>query len=295
MPAASLAADGELPVADFAALPAVEFPVVSPDGKQVATIVNSQEGPEIAISDFGGNPLQIVARFGFGHFSVDEVDRITDLRWAGSDILFISVADVVANQSSRTNITNDELDTVARNAINTIGNGIRGRRMFVYNMETEVLSPVWRRSEKANIGAATQVLRDFGRVISFLPQAPHEILVELYSPEDRAHSVFRVNLAKNEWSKELQNNYPIDQWIADPTGRVQFGIQLGPETKTIWYSPDGKEKFEAIMDLPVADNESFEPLTANDGTAIVISDHETGYRSLWTYNLETREFGKQIF
>ena len=295
MPAASLAADGELPVADFAALPAVEFPVVSPDGKQVATIVNSQEGPEIAISDFGGNPLQIVARFGFGHFSVDEVDRITDLRWAGSDILFISVADVVANQSSRTNITNDELDTVARNAINTIGNGIRGRRMFVYNMETEVLSPVWRRSEKANIGAATQVLRDFGRVISFLPQAPHEILVELYSPEDRAHSVFRVNLAKNEWSKELQNNYPIDQWIADPTGRVQFGIQLGPETKTIWYSPDGKEKFEAIMDLPVADNESFEPLTANDGTAIVISDHETGYRSLWNYNLETREFGKQIF
>ncbi|MGI9200856.1 MAG: alpha/beta hydrolase family protein [Woeseiaceae bacterium] len=295
VPVLGIAANDELPVADFAALPAVEYPVVSPDGAQIATIINGQEGAEIAISDFGGNPLQSIARFDFGHYDVDEIDRVTDLRWAGSDMLFISVIDVVANQANRTALNNDALDTVARNAVNTIGTGIRGRRMFVYKMETNVLSPVWRKSEKANIGAITPVLRDFGRIISYLPQEPDEILVEMYAPEDRAHSVFRVNIAKNEWNKELQNKYPIDQWIADPAGRIQFGIQRGPDTKTIWYSPGGKEKFKPIMSLPVADNETFEPLTANDGTAIVISDHETGFRSLWTYDLNAGEFGTRLF
>ena len=56
IPSIGFAADTKLPLEDFAALPMIEFPAVSPDGSRVATIINGKDGPEIAVSDFGGNP-----------------------------------------------------------------------------------------------------------------------------------------------------------------------------------------------------------------------------------------------
>ncbi|MFT5022819.1 MAG: hypothetical protein ACI9O3_000413, partial [Colwellia sp.] len=42
---------------EFGHLPIIQEPTVSPDGKHIAGIFNSEDGPSVVMSDFGSNSI----------------------------------------------------------------------------------------------------------------------------------------------------------------------------------------------------------------------------------------------
>jgi len=67
----------QLPVKDFANLPMLTSPTVSPDGKHIATkVLNSDGYYDIAVAKFGSSKLAVIAKL------PNAIDRIDNLVWA---------------------------------------------------------------------------------------------------------------------------------------------------------------------------------------------------------------------
>jgi hypothetical protein len=122
---------------------------------------------------------------------------------------------------------------------------------------------------------------DKDRVISFLPNEPDHILLELFDPLDDARAVFKVDITKNKFEKQFVNRYDVWSWTADDSGHVSLGISIDKDTRSVWYREPGEDKFNLLHESVIFEDETFSPVWVKGGKAIVLSDHELGRQALW--------------
>ena len=70
----------------FAHLPMVQYARVSPDGKHIAAVLNSAEGPSLVVSKFADTELSTIAQL------TKNKDRIDNLYWVNNNRVLISAS-----------------------------------------------------------------------------------------------------------------------------------------------------------------------------------------------------------
>ena len=255
----------ELPYTSFGHLPIVDEPEISPDGKHVALIVNSDEGPSVNVAEFGSREMTPVARLKFG------VDRIDWIEWANDERLLIASSESML----------------------WFGDRIRVARLFSVDRDGGNLQHIRRRTVKEP--SQWTVNLDTTQVIDWLVDDPRHILMQLYDELDEAWSVFKVNIYENDFEKLFVNSYDVRAWATDGRGNVVFGAGYENDMITTWYRPDSESKWQKLYERQAFVDEYMDPIIVNGDKAIVFSDHELGRDAIWRYDISTGEYEELLF
>lgn len=253
----------------FANLPMVEQPRVSPDGKQIATLYNSADGPAVAVAPFASMDFSIVAKLKKNR------DRLDFIRWSGNRFLIIgtSFPEFAAGQYFRV------------------------QRLYSVDLQENTSQLLTSRAFKRYRWYEYQTFR----LLSALRDDETHALVSTFDERDNAMAVFRVDLRNSDFEKVQANREEIDYWYADTKGVVRVGVQVEKEgsntLKHIWYRDKAEGELKKIHTQILGQDDTFNILgLANDGTKVyVLSDRETRFESLWLYNVVNGEFEKKIF
>lgn len=259
------AAAQQLPASTFGQLPMIEQPNISPGGQYVASILNSEDGPTIVVSDFGAADLDAIVRLKYGR------DRIDWIRWASDDRLLISVSE----------------------PINIAGEKYRVSRLYQVGRDGKDMKQI-RRKPTRDVPWWIN-LRSTNRIVSMLPDEPDHILMQLYDERDKGDAVFKVDLNRNRFDKLFINEYDVSAWYANRKGEVVLGWQVEEEQVTTWYLPEGKDKWEPLRTQRYFEDETFSVVNIEGDIAHVITDYETGRQALWKFNITTGEYEEMVF
>lgn len=263
----------ELPFSSFGHLPAIEQPRVSPDGKYVAAILNSEQGPTIVVAEFGSTDIGAIARLRYG------VDRIEWITWANNDTILISASEQGPQRTG-----------------NFVFRGkYRTSRLYQISRGGGDLKEI--RRKVSNVTLAWTQWLDTDTIISMLPDDPDHILLQLYDENDSANVVFKVDIKKNKFEKMFRNSYDVSRWIADRKGNVLFGLEYNQNTNeaTIWYRPDNGKKWEPLHTRKAYEDNSFSPVYVDEKKAIVITDYELGREAVWQYDIASGTYEEVLF
>jgi hypothetical protein len=241
----------ELPVESFGHMPVIEQPSVSPNGQFVAAVLNTGDTPAVVIGPFGSTDLTRILQLQY------EDDRIEWIEWANDEKILISASFSTLINSNRHRLN----------------------RLYAVNRDGSDLQQIFRKSVKGVTRDSYYVDKD--RVISFLPNEPDHILLELFDPLDDARAVFKVDITKNKFEKQFVNRYDVYSWTADDSGHVSLGISIDKDTRSVWYREPGEDKFNLLHESVIFEDETFSPVWVKGGKAIVLGDHELGRQALW--------------
>lgn len=255
----------ELPVESFGHMPVIEQPSVSPNGQFVAAVLNTGETPAVVVGPFGSTDITIILQLQYAD------DRIERIEWANDEQILIAASFSTVLNSNR----------------------FRLSRLYVVNRDGAGLAQISRKSDKGVTRDSYYADKD--RVISYLPDEPNHILLELYDPADKAISVFKVDITTNKFEKQFVNKYDVSSWTADDSGFVALGVGYDKDTRSIWYRERGQDDFELLHTQVIYEGETFWPVSIENGKAIVISDHELGRQALWQYDIRSGEFEKLLY
>jgi dipeptidyl aminopeptidase/acylaminoacyl peptidase len=254
-----------LPVASFARMPAVDSPVLSPDGTFIATVLYPEDVAAVAVSPFASHDLTTILKLEKAD------DRIEWIRWANDERLLIS-----ASFSAK-----------------LYGDRIRVNRLYAVNRDGSKLEELRRRTSHEVDDVEVSFATD--RILSILRNDPEHVLLEVYDERDRAPAVFKVNIYKNEFDKQFINSYEVNSWLADPDGNVVLGIGWDEEIRTLWYRPPGSENWEKLHEREMFVGETFDPVAIAGNKAWVLTDYELGRTALWQFDIQRGEFDEVLF
>ncbi len=255
----------ELPYQHFGHLPMIEQPSVSPDGTLVAVIVNGEDGPTVNVAPFGTKDLKPILKLEYAS------DRIEWIEWANDERLLIA--------ASSSDLFMGERFRVSR--LYSIGSNGKGLKEI--RKKKTAKSPWWVNT------------LDTTRVVSWLPDEPRHILLQLYDEFDEAFAVFKVDIYKNRFEKLFNNKYDVSSWYGNGDGEVVLGLGRDEEMITFWYQPDPDEDWQVLSEREAFASSTFDPVLIQGDTAYVISDHEVGRQALWLYDTKKGEYLEMLF
>lgn len=255
----------EIPYEHFGRLPMVEMPTVSPDGRYVAVIVNSESGPTINVASFGSRELTPIIQLKYGS------DRIDWISWANDDRLLISAS-------------GSEL---------WMGDRIRVPRLFSIGRDGQDLQEIRRKTVREPAWWVKYI--DTTRILSLLPEEPEYILMELYDELDEASAVFRVNIYENRFDKLFINDYGVNSWYADSEGEVVLGLARDDDTITLWYREGRQGEWEKLHTRTLFESETFAPFLIKKDKVLVVSDYKLGREAIWEFDIGSGVFERLIY
>lgn len=261
----------ELPYTSFGQLPVIEQPRVSPDGRNVVSILNGPEGPTLVVSPFGSSDLNAIVRLKHREHRIDWI------RWANNERILISVSESSGQGTEKYRVP--RLYQVGLD-----GKGMKQVRRRPNAKEMERLAE-WQKKLPTNI------------IISMLPEEPDHILMQVWDEWDNAYAVYKVEFAKNKFKKQFANTYDVDRWRADNRGNIVYGSQFNVNTQEIvfWHRPVEEKKWRKLHSREVYGGPSFWPAEIDGTKAIVFSDRELGREAAWQYDIVTGEYEKLLF
>ena len=255
----------EIPVESFGHLPVIEQPTVSMDGKYVAAVLNTEESPIVVVGEFGSTNVQAILQLE----AID--DRIEWIQWANEDRLLVA-----ASFSSYFG-----------------GERYRFNRLYAVDRDGKNLLPLINRPKRETRPFDWAV--DTDRLLSILPDDRQHILLQAYDSLDLGYSVFKVDIYDNKFEKQFINNFGVQSWFADASGRVRLGIGYEEDVRHTWYFNSETEEWEKLHSRKMFEGETFDAIAIEGDKAIVASDHELGRNALWQYDIRSGEFEKLLF
>lgn len=269
----------QLPVSSWLGLPAIKWPIISPDGKHIAALLLDKKSGtyKVGVTTFGGTQFDIVAKL------QRDIDHISNLSWANNERLLIA--------SSYPRYVG--------------GSNYRVPRLYAVNIDgsdsKELFHYAFRDSNDSYLPEAD--------VVSMLRNDPKHILVQWIDDRDRAPAVYKLNVYDSSFEKQFTNDHHISAWYSNDAGEVILGVQQhvtpwkhdkgNDEKYTFWYRTSSDQPWKPIKTVDFSKNQaSFDVITpaTQDGKSLyVFSNRDRGYTTLYKYDIETGKYSEPIF
>ncbi|MDV6315181.1 S9 family peptidase [Idiomarina sp. HP20-50] len=265
----SSAVDNTTDVKQFAHLPMVQQPSVSPDGKHIAVMVSNGDTYDVAVTPFGKQDLITVATLKEGEA------RIEWIEWINNERLLISSSFVE----------------------NIAGKNFKIGRLYAVNRDGSNFIEIKRRAQKDDSLAR---FRDNDNVLSYLDDDPRHIILQGYNQRESYPVPYKVNVYDNTFEKLLVNRYEVSSWYTDSKGQVVLGLAYddrNPLLRTFWYLEKNSSEWKKLKSFEVTKEAYFNPVgfDSERQLAYVLSAHKIGRVSLYTFNIKTGKYVDLIY
>jgi dipeptidyl aminopeptidase/acylaminoacyl peptidase len=249
----------KIPVEEFARLPFMHNPKLSPDGTKILTQLNLKGKEKLGILslfDAAVKPTIIPQT---------EKQAIRGYRWLTDKKILISIAF----------------------KLGTIGNEFWVSRLVTYELDS---------GNYQFVGSKSKAI--VGDDVLFVAEDASFLLLAVQKTVYDYPAVLRVDLITGVSTQVVKPKDDIWDWYADFNGIVRFGIRhSGSGTKVFYrsaetddFKPISSQKFED----DTADYDRFTVLTGQDA-GLVMSNVKTGRWGLYAYDPKYGEVGKAIY
>jgi dienelactone hydrolase len=252
----------ERPLADFARVPALQGPELSPSGRQVAALTIQQDQLGIQIFNIDGTGKSVFLTAGDGD--------VFDLTWVNDEWLIAMVG-------------HDTRDWT-QYAVKLVAFRSDGTKMhFVERKDVGVISPrvVW----TANDGSP--------RILMSSAQS-------LFSTDKGYWSdVYMVDLAKNSFDKVVYSKEGVRTWYADGKGvvRVGIGMEQGGKRQRLMYRNAESDGFKEVASASTNGKEELlvpKVFLPEAGKAATFSNRN-GFDALYVLDLAEMKTGSLLY
>jgi dipeptidyl aminopeptidase/acylaminoacyl peptidase len=250
----------KVPIEQFAALPVIDSPQLSPDGTKVAAMVAVNGKLSLVISDlFNKAPPKVLPP--------GKVD-INWWRWVNDDWLVVGVGD-------QDKIYNEDVYVT---------------RIVGVKSDMSRVVPIGFKQTGLDADDLLWVAKDGSTKIITSKQTGY------FSDEDWYPSVWEADVATGEMRRILKSEPNIVEWDADSDGNIRLGyLQSGDGPAGVLYRPNGTGKFTKILLKKAPDSSIPIPqVYRRDGSAIAIAD-DGGRNEVYELNLPSFTLGKKLF
>ena len=252
-------------IKDFAALPLMERPALSPDGLHIASRVAVNGEQLLVIADVHEGPNRIRS------LALDDND-LNWWQWVNNDWL-------IAGIGAESNM--------------------QGMPWYISRVAS-----VKRDGSKINVLAKSAAAQNADDVIWIARDGTSRVLLSyqtsiFYNDAGFWPKVDEVDVSTGKMRSVVAPRQHVRNWYADATGAVRMGVGYNDSTRTgkLLYRPDGRANFRVVDRADRRRDESLVvPLlfTADPGKAIASDDRE-GTDALYELDLATLELGRKIF
>lgn len=251
------AAAATIPTADFAALPFLRRPLLSPDGRRIVarTTVDGKERLVILDADRPERKPQVI---------VLGKAEIAALRWAGNHRLLLTVQ---STQEFPGQLKIPFLRLIAIETANGASRVVDTRSRGIYAGDVLYTEP-----------------------------AGNWALVASQDHAFALPSVKRVDLATGESRLVEKARDGVWDWYADDEGVVRAGIAYEGRRWTVWYRDSAGEKLRRIRGkVPKNDDSSVDRFVFRGDNSWVVTNERTGRFGLYKYDVKSGTVGEAIF
>lgn len=254
----------ERPVADFAHLPMIEAPSISPNGKLVVAMASIAGKQELVIIKADGGGLQ-------ARLPVKDVD-VRYVRWVNDEWLIATVGVEIPA---------------------TGGMGL-GTRLIAFRTDgSDAHFLIDRRDGGAGFSMADVlwVARDGSPRILLASQTSFYLSDEGFWP-----NVSMVDVATNTFSKLVWPREGVQDWYADRDGNVRLGIGIekdGLRYRAL-YRASNKDNFDEFANVRRTEELIVPDVILADGSAIAFSTR-SGTNAAYKLDLKTMQVGEKLF
>jgi acetyl esterase/lipase len=266
-PAATLAAGSRAvrPAEDFAALPAMEGPLLSPGGRLVAGKVDVKGEQFLAISALDGEAPPRVAG------TAGEVD-INWWRWVNDEWLVVGVGAL------------DEID----------GNELYIRRVIGLRADAGKMVPLAFREAAQGADDVIWIAGDGSPRIRLALQKSAYLNDPGFWPE-----VIEVDVSTGRFKRVLRSQEGVTSWYADGSGTVRVGVGESDEGRSsrLLYRKTDEDRFKTLDRAKARKGEKLllpSLFLAEPGQALAIDDKD-GFDAVYKLDLESLTLGDRLF
>jgi dipeptidyl aminopeptidase/acylaminoacyl peptidase len=268
-PSAEIGADGRIPAAAFFRRPLISHVALSPDGQHIAGVTSRDGRETVMVREAAGGKPRALAKL--DRRSGLESWTIRRLGWASDDDILTAIE-----------MPNPNVEVVQA----------RMSRLMVLPREgsrPRYLGARWPYDEYV------QMQDD---VVSWLPEDPDHVLLNLQLRGDRGKGVRLVNVSKGTFVSLVPAHEGISSWAADHRGDVRAGWGVEAESTDAVLS--GRVGADDAFDEIARFDPFEEPGLAFAGfgerpETLYVYGGETGRRAVYSYDLAARKLGPLVF
>ena len=256
----------ELPVESFSQLPSYIRPNLSPSGNKIAFIRNYQS-PEIALLTtvdlLTGKKQHIIK-------SDNEERKIRWFTWVNEKTLLVSI--VFAAKRYQTDTTET--------------------RLLAIDIDADV--PVQRQVVRTKRGMYDDghVSQFQDSVVSFLPDDPEHVLIELDLEIANLPSVYKINVNTGRKSRITRGKMSVRSWMADRQGNLRLGEALNYKTgeAAIRVRIGDDNKWHKMFEFNALEAPGITPLGfAKDPNILYYNAYQNDKKALFKIHLLSKE------
>lgn len=250
------ASAARIAVKDFAALPIMSRPILSPNGRHVAARSVADGKVRLVILD-ADRPTEKPTVISIGATS------IASLKWAGNQRLLLTIQETEA-------IGGEEIPYLRLIALDTVSG-----------------TPMVMDRKSRGIFAGDVLYTD--PTGSWALVASQDSLF-VYP------SVKRVDLATGDAKVVEKARHGVWDWYADDKGIVRAGIAYEGRRWTVWYRDKAQDKLRAIHGkFPKDEDSAIDRFIFRGDNSWVVTNEKTGRFGLYKFDLKTSSVGETIF
>lgn len=181
--------------------------------------------------------------------------------------------------------------------------GFASRRGRAETTERRIAAMNWDMTDAINLvkrqhrTASGYVSQFQGNIVSYLPDDPDHILLELDESTSAHPDVFKVNIHTAKRKRVLKSRAHVLDWMADEKGVVRLGFGQYKTKDRIIYRKSAKDRWRTIARYDAIDDDvPFSPVgfSADPSVIYVAALDEGGRKGFYKYDLDKGEFLEQI-
>lgn len=260
------------PLSAFSNLPSVTGLQLSPSGSRLIYLQNGAQGSQdagktvLSFSDMNTGEKKFLLT------SDNERVKFKWVKWANDDIVLASVR-FETEKSQRTVFYQTRL-----------------LKIDVTKDKPEAERFIRPRTDDLNLVKHHAQFQD--NVISWLPNDPKHILMQIDLDEPALPSVYRINVYNKKRTRLERGKLKVRNWIADQQGNLRIGLVRDYEKTNFSYihRKGKKEKFETLFEGDLLSETDVDILGfALDPNILYYRAYDKGFKALYRMDLTTRE------
>ncbi|WP_416307650.1 alpha/beta hydrolase family protein [Neptunicella sp. SCSIO 80796] len=262
-----------IPLEHLAALPMIESPQLSPDGKNILALSALDTEQSVVVAKYNSVDLVTILKLKKAQ------DRIDWVRWANNERV------LVYSSYPKT----------------AFGRKVMVSRLFAINIDG---------SELRELKLGKLLRHDYAdlfsdlKVLTVLPDDKEHILVQTYTGRDKTPAVFRFNIYNGDVEKVVSAAEEITRWLSTRDGEVLLGLHYDfdkdtqEQTVDIFFRENSSvEEWQKIYSYKSGLEFYFSPIAFSDDrkSLFVMTDFEVYKRVLRKFDLQNKEFGEIVY